>query len=201
VKRQAPAADRNKAPIAEVLERVLPERGTVLEIASGTGQHAVFFARRFPRLVWQPSDLGDENVASIRAWIAQEKLENVCEPLALDVTRDEWAVSAADAVICINMVHIAPWRACLGLLDGAARLLRSGAPLLLYGPYKFAGEHTAPSNVAFDTRLRSEDPEWGVRDADEIVREAERRGIAFQEKVAMPANNFTLVFRRSTLGR
>jgi len=197
VKRFAGAADRNQAPIAEVLARVLPERGLVLEIASGTGQHAVYFADRFRDLDWQPSDFDSEALASIRAWAAEAALPNLRMPVRLDVTEPEWPIAEADALLCTNMVHITPWRVSLALLDGAGRVLRPGAPLVLYGPYKVDGMHTAPSNAAFDARLRSEDPEWGVRDAEAIVAEAQARGLDFVQRFSMPANNFILELRRT----
>jgi hypothetical protein len=191
------AARRNRAPILEVLRRVLPAAGGVLEIASGSGEHAVYFARALPHLTWQPSDPEPAARDSIRAWIAHEKPANVLDPLLLDVARARWAYSIdkVDAVFCANMIHIAPWEACLGLLYGCEELLPPGGPLVLYGPFMRGGVHTAPSNAAFDESLRRQDPRWGVRDLDDVVREAALRGFHLAEGVEMPANNLTLVFR------
>lgn len=191
-----PAPERNRDPILEVLRRVLPERGRVLEVACGSGQHAVHFARHLPALEWVPSDIDEDHRASVRAWAATERLANVGRSLALDVTvPTEWP-DAADAIFCANMVHIAPWACCLGLLDLAAAVLPSGAPLVTYGPYRFSGTFTSESNAAFDARLQSRDPSWGVRDVDDIGREASTRGLTLEETVALPANNHLLVWRR-----
>jgi len=197
----SPSAQRNRGPILEVLRRVLPASGRVLEIASGSGEHAVFFARALPKLTWQPSDPDPAALESIRAWIAHEKLANVLDPLVLDVARARWAYSldSVDAVLCINMIHIAPWEACLGLFYGCEELLPPGGPLVLYGPFMRGGAHTAPSNAAFDASLRREDPRWGVRDLDGVVREAQWRGFDLEEVVEMPANNLTAVFRKARL--
>ncbi|MCA9506654.1 MAG: DUF938 domain-containing protein, partial [Myxococcales bacterium] len=167
----------------------------VLEIASGSGQHAAFFASTFSHLRWQPSDLDADLFASIRAW--SEGLDNVAEPVAIDVTAKRWPIDTVEAGYCANMIHIAPWEACLGLLDGMSRVLRPGAPLCLYGPFMRAGEHTAPSNAAFDERLKSRDPSWGVRDLDVVEDESARRGLVLERVFEMPANNLTVVFRRS----
>jgi SAM-dependent methyltransferase len=192
----APATARNREPIRAVLARELPATGTVLEIASGSGEHAVHFARAFPDLIWQPSDPSESAIASIAAWRAEEPLANLRAPLALDVTAASWPVAHADAIVCINMVHIAPWDAALGLFAGAARLLADGALLYLYGPYRFAGAFTAPSNAEFDRWLRARDPRHGVRDLDEITAVATAHGFALRDTVEMPANNHSLVFRR-----
>lgn len=194
-KQHAPATMRNREPIREVLARELPARGTVLEIASGSGEHAVFFARAFPDLAWQPSDADATSLASISAWLAEAQLANLREPIALDVTAPIWPVSHADAIVCINMVHISPWEATLGLFAGAARLLAGDALLYLYGPYRFGGVFTAPSNAEFDRWLRDRDRRWGVRDVDEVAAAATSHGFALREAVAMPANNHSLVFR------
>ena len=180
-----------------MLERVLPARGCVLEIASGTGEHAVAFAQALPSLVFQPSDVDPDALASIEAWRRHGALPNLRRALAVDVHELPWALpEAPDAVLCINMIHIAPWSACLALLDGAAAALAPGAPLVLYGPYREGGAHSAPSNAAFDASLRERDPRWGVRDQDEVAAEAAARGLDREEVVAMPANNRTLVLRR-----
>jgi hypothetical protein len=194
-KRQAPATARNREPIREVLARELPPHGDVLEIASGSGEHAIYFARMFPALAWQPSDASDAAVASIAAWRADAQLANLRGPVALDVTAASWPVAHADAIVCINMVHISPWEATLGLFAGASRLLAAGALLYLYGPYRFGGAFTAASNAAFDRSLRSRDPRWGVRDVDELEAVARPHGFALRDTVAMPANNHSLVFR------
>jgi hypothetical protein len=193
----SPAAQRNRGPILEVLRRVLPSSGRVLEVASGSGEHVVFFARALPDLVWQPSDPDPASLDSIRAWTAHAKPSNVLPPLVLDVTRARWAYSidAVDAVVCINMIHIAPWEACLGLLYGCEQRLPPGGPLVLYGPFMRGGMHTAPSNAAFDASLRRQDPSWGVRDLDDVVREAALRGFVLEDVVEMPADNLTVVLR------
>jgi hypothetical protein len=195
-RRSAPAALRNREPIAEVLRTALPRSGMVLEIASGTGEHVVFFACLFPRLIWQPSDPDGEAMASIRAWRAETGLPNVLEPVRLDAATEAWPVERADAMLCINMIHISPWAATLGLLAGAGRLLPRGAPLILYGPYRRAGVPTAPSNEAFDVSLRARNPEWGLRDLEVVAAAAEPHGLDLDRVVEMPANNVAAVFRR-----
>jgi hypothetical protein len=199
-RRNAPAALRNRDPILDVLRRVLPPAGLVVEIASGSGQHVVHFAAGLPQLGFQPSDPDPEARASIAAWRAHASLANVREPLDLDVLQPGWARGVGSdpvaALLCINMIHISPWRACLGLLDGARTLLASAAPLVLYGPYQQGGLHTAPSNADFDASLRERDQSWGVRDLGDVEGEALERGFALEEVVAMPANNLTVVFRK-----
>ncbi|MDX2086790.1 MAG: DUF938 domain-containing protein [Kofleriaceae bacterium] len=192
MKHHAPATERNRAPIREVLARVLPAGGTVLEIASGSGEHAVAFARAFPHLTWQPTDADPAALASIAAWRDEAALPNLAAPVALDVTQP-WPFATADAIVCINMVHISPWEASLALFSNAAQLLAPGALLYLYGPYRIAGV-TAPSNEAFDRSLRARDPRWGVRAVEDLTEAAV--GFALVEMVAMPANNHSLVFRR-----
>jgi SAM-dependent methyltransferase len=194
---ESPAAERNKQPILEVLEPRLPASGTVLEIASGTGQHVVHFARALPRLSWQPSDFDADLLAAASARIAAASLDNVRSPLVLDVCSDVWPLRSVDAVVCINMIHIAPWAATIGLMRGASRVLRAGGPLFLYGPYRREGRHTAPSNEAFDAALRARDPAWGVRDLDDVVACARPHGFELAETLTLPANNLTLVFLRS----
>ena len=195
VKRQAPAVARNVGPIGDVLAGWLPDRGTVLEIASGTGEHALAFARRFPELEWQPTDPDPEALASIVAWV-NEGPPNLKPPIQLDVCAAEWPVAAAEAILCVNMVHIAPWEASLGLLDGAARLLAPASPLILYGPWLQADVPTAPSNRAFDMSLRDRDPRWGLRRVEDFGAEAERRGFRLVERQPMPSNNLMLRFGR-----
>jgi hypothetical protein len=192
----SPSAERNKGPIADVLRRVLPERGLVLEVSSGTGQHVVHFARELPHLEWQPTERDEEVLRSITAWRATEVLPNVREPLWLDVTDDPWPVSSALAIVCLNMIHIAPWAAAEALVRGASSTLPSGGILFLYGPFRRAGQHTAPSNEAFDRSLKARDPDWGVRDLEEVARLAEQHGFAAPEIFEMPANNLSVVFRR-----
>lgn len=191
------SAARNRGPIREVLTRVLPKKGIVLEIGSGTGEHAVCFAKALPRLVWLPSDPDAASRASIAAWIATEGLANVRAPVALDVRGEIWGVEGDapfDAMISLNMVHIAPWEAALGLLAGAGRLLRPDGVLFFYGPFMLSGIHTAASNAAFDADLKRRDPRWGVRDVDDLVGEGALRGLELREVVKMPANNLSLVF-------
>jgi len=195
-RRSAPHVARNAEPIAEMLEKVLPERGLVLEVASGTGEHVLHFARAFPNLLWQPSDPDPGALRSIEAWRAEAGLFNLLPPVALDARAAEWPVEAADALLCINMVHISPWATTLGLLRGAGRLLGEGAPLYLYGAYRQAGVATAPSNEAFDESLRARDPEWGLRDLEDVVAAAEKDGFRVDKVVAMPANNLSVVLRR-----
>jgi SAM-dependent methyltransferase len=196
VKRHAPATARNRNPIRGVLERALPPAGAVLEVACGTGEHAVAFARAFPALAWQPSDPDPEALASARAWVAEASLPNLLPPVELDVEAEPWPVTAADAVVCINMIHIAPWSACEALLAGAARLLAPRAPLFLYGPYFVRDRPTAPSNEAFDQSLRLRDPSWGIRWLHEVEAAAASHGLALEETVEMPANNLSVIFRR-----
>jgi len=191
----APAAERNKGPILAVLQRTLPDAGVVLEIASGTGQHVVHFAAALPNLTWQPSEADAAFHESIRAWTQAGRLTNVRPPVALDVSRP-WPVTQADAVVCINMIHIAPWAAAQALVDGASGVLPPGGVLFLYGPYRRFGRHTAASNEAFDAQLRANDPEWGVRDLEAVVALAGAAGFGLKEIVEMPANNFGVVFRK-----
>ena len=194
--RSAPAAARNRQPILAVLRGLLPRAGRVLEIASGTGEHAVWFSRALSELAWQPTDRDPEALASIAAWRDSEGPPNLAPPLRLDVTEDHWPVAQTDAIVAINMVHIAPWSATLGLLAGAARVLSSGGLLFLYGPFREAGAHTAASNAAFDAALRARDPAWGIRDLDEIAAFAVQHGFLAPERISMPANNLSVVFRR-----
>ena len=191
----SPSVARNREPILAVLRRVLPVRGIVLEIASGTGEHAIHFAAALPELIWQPTDRDPEARRSIAARRAAAVLPNLLPPLELDAAAPSWPVERADAIVAINMIHIAPWSAAEGLMAGAARLLAPGGILYLYGPYQENGRHTAPSNAAFDASLRARDPEWGVRDVGAVAELAARHGLALAERVAMPANNLSLVFR------
>ena len=197
MKRFAPATERNSTPILEVLRQVLPEQGTVLEIASGTGQHAVFFAPLFPALTWQPTDLDPDSLESIESWLLDAGTPNIGPPLRLDVTSDSWPVTQADAVVCCNMIHIAPWQACEGLFVGGARILSPGAPLFLYGPFLQIDVPTSPSNLEFDATLRGRNPAWGIRALDDVCRVAAANGFRFARKIAMPANNLSVVFQRA----
>ncbi len=195
-RRFAPAVARNKAPITEVLARHLPPTGLVLEIASGSGEHALHFAAHFPALSFQPSDPDAAALASIAAWREEARLPNLLPPLMLDVMADAWPIQTADAVLCINMIHIAPWEATAALMRGAARILPPDGKLFLYGPFKQGGAHTAPSNATFDDSLRSQDARWGVRDLEAVARTASAAGFAAPVVEVMPANNLSVIFHR-----
>ena len=196
-KRHAPATQRNRVPIADVLARELPLQGRVLEIASGTGEHAVFFAARFPALAWQPSDPDPAALASIAAYRAEYPGDNLAAPVLLDAAAPaSWPVSEAAAILCINMVHISPWDASEGLFAGAAQILGGkNLPLILYGPFFEQGVETAPSNLDFDASLKARDPRWGIRDAEKMDSLAARHGLVRTARHAMPANNLMLVYR------
>jgi len=196
-RRSAPHVERNAQPIADVLRSALPARGLVLEVASGTGEHVVHFAREFPKLLWQPSDPEPAALRSIEAWRAEAGLFNLLPAISLDARAAEWPVPTADALLAINMVHISPWAATSGLMRGAGRLLEAGAPLYLYGAYRQAGVETAPSNEAFDESLRARNPDWGLRDLEEVAAEAVRNGFNLEGVTPMPANNLSLVFRKA----
>lgn len=191
MKLTSPAAERNRDAIADVLERWLPSRGLVLEIASGSGEHVVHFARRLPKLTWQPSDRQADARASIASW---SEGTDLLPPLLLDAASSDWPIDRADAIVCINMVHISPWSATLGLFAGAARLLGPGAPLILYGPYRRDGVPTAASNEAFDLSLKMRDPAWGLRRVEDLA--VLSPAFALTELVEMPANNLMLLFRK-----
>jgi SAM-dependent methyltransferase len=186
---------RNQEPILAELRRVLPEAGVVLEIASGTGQHVIHFASALSRLTWQPSEADPAFRRSIEAWIAKEAPANIRTPLDLDVLRSPWPVAHADAVLCINMIHVSPWAATRALLDGAKSILPIGGVLFLYGPYRRRGRHTAASNEAFDAQLRASNPEWGLRDLEAVLELAGEAGFSPADIVDMPANNFSVVLR------
>jgi len=195
-RQQSPSTLRNRQPILAVLREFLPEQALVLELASGTGEHAAYFAAALPGVRWLPSDPDAAARASIAAWT--QDLENVDPPGAIDVSAPDWGVEGPfDAMVCINMIHISPWEATLGLMAGAARLLRAGGVLITYGAYLREGRHTAPSNEAFEQWLKARDPRFGVRDMAEIEAAANAQGLILREIVAMPANNFCLVFARS----
>lgn len=193
------SSERNKDPILDVLLDVFPKSGFVLEVSSGTGQHAVHMAKAFPELTWQPSDIDPAFRASVEAWREESGLANVLSSIHLDVTEQPWPVDYADAIYNCNMIHIAPWECCLGLLDGAARILPDGGLLYMYGPYKIGGKHTAPSNQAFDENLRSRDPSWGIRNLDDVAMEARRRGLHLVKTVRMPANNLSVIYKKTPM--
>lgn len=192
-----PATLRNRDAILDVLRGVLPASGLVLEIASGSGEHVVHFARAFPHLDFQPSDPEDAARDSILAWATHEGLPNIRAPLALDAASDRWPLARADAILCINMIHIAPWRATEGLMRGASNLLAQGAPLYLYGPYRRAEIETAPSNEQFDASLKSRNSEWGLRNLEDVATLAQAQGFSAPRIVEMPANNLSVIFRKA----
>jgi SAM-dependent methyltransferase len=196
-RRSAPHVARNADPISRLLCDILPVRGLVLEIASGTGEHILHFAREFPQLLWQPSDPEPAALRSIAAWRAESGLFNLLPPVALDARAADWPVASADSILCINMIHISPWAATQGLMRGAGRLLAAGAPLFLYGAYRQAGVETAPSNEAFDVDLKSRDAAWGLRNLEDVVAEAEGHGFALESVTPMPANNLSVVLRKT----
>jgi len=193
-----PHVVRNREPILDVLRRVLPLRGLILEIASGSGEHAAYFAEALPLLTWQPTDPDAQALASIAAHRAAVGAANLLAPLRLDVSAARWPVERADAVLCNNMIHIAPWSVSEGLMAGAQRTLSAGGILYLYGPYKIGGRHTAPSNEEFDASLRARNPEWGIRDLADVEDLARRHDFDLAETVPMPANNLSVIFRRLT---
>lgn len=196
--RTAPSTARNREPILQALRPRLPADGLVLEVAAGAGEHAVHFARALPHLAWRPTDPDEAALASIAAWRAQAGLPNLLAPLRLDAAHpDAWPLARADALVAINMVHISPWAATRGLMAGAGRLLPAGGGLFLYGPYLEDGVATAPSNLAFDESLKARDPAWGLRRLAAVAALAEGCGLALAERIAMPANNLFLVFRRA----
>lgn len=207
MKQYAPATQRNREPILEVLRQVLPPSGTILEVASGTGEHAVFFAPRLQPRKWLPSDANPERLASIDAWVKELKIENLSASIEIDASSSIWTVedstllndSPITAIVNINMIHISPWAACLGLMAGAGRILPPGGILYMYGPYKQSGKHTASSNEAFDESLRMQNSQWGVRDLDEVVAAASSQQLFLLKTVQMPANNLSVVFQRGDL--
>lgn len=201
----AAATQRNREPILAVLRGVLPERGAVLEIASGTGEHAVWLAAKLPGIVIQPSDPDPDSCASIAAWVRFTGVPNVRAPVGIDTTAPDWDATpgippALAAILCINMIHISPWAATLGLMRGAGALLPPGGVLYLYGAYKRGGAHTAPSNASFDRSLRARDPDWGVRDLEAVTAAAESAGLAPESVIEMPANNLSVILRRRAHG-
>lgn len=197
LRRHAPATLRNRDPILAVLRWALRPDGLVLEVASGSGEHAAYFAPRLAPRRWQPSDADPDARASIAAYAASADCPTLLSPIALDAGAGAWPVAAADAVVCINMIHIAPWSAAQGLVAGAAAILPAGGVLYLYGPFMRGGQHTAPSNEAFDASLRARDSAWGVRDLDDVARLAATSGLILNQTIDMPANNLSVLFRRS----
>ena len=195
-KRHAPATARNRDAILAVLQNALPTSGLVLEIASGTGEHIVDFAGHFPALTWQPSDYDRLGLASIAAWSAEAGHPNLRQPVQLDASADDWPIDQADAILCINMVHISPWAATQGLMAGAGRIVPPGGLLYLYGPYLRDGVDTAPSNLAFDANLKAQNPDWGLRDLGAVADLAANHGLHLEQVIDMPANNLSLIFRR-----
>lgn len=195
-RRHAPATLRNRDPILAVLRRVLPREGTVLEIGSGSGEHAAYFAAALAPLRWAPSDRTSHDFASIAAWARQAGATTVEAALILDAASETWPVVRADALFSANVIHIAPWSVTQGLLRGAGRVLPQGGPLVLYGPFRRYGGHTAASNAAFDADLRRRDPAWGIRDLEEVTDTAGTHGLGLDEVIEMPANNLVVVFRR-----
>lgn len=198
-RRYAPATQRNREPILEVLQRVLPNEGNVLEIASGTGEHSIFFAPRLAPRQWYPSEQDAELRDSIIAWQSDYKSDNLHPPLDINASANYWSVEEKDitinAIVNINMIHISPWKTCVGLMVGAKRILPTEGILYLYGPYKQNGKHTAPSNEAFDKSLKSRNPEWGVRNLEDVISVAGENNLVLQEVVPMPANNLSVVFK------
>lgn len=191
-----PAPERNKEPLLAVLKTILPKQGSLLEIAGGSGQHAVFFAAKLPQWKIQSSDTDPENLASIRAWVEETPLANLGAPLSIDVLQPDWQVDAVDAIYCANMIHIAPWECTLGLMHGAGIHLKDDGLLITYGPYQIDGQHTAPSNAVFDENLKSRNPEWGVRNLNAVIDVAASHGLSYSHHVTMPANNQTVIFRK-----
>lgn len=196
MKQSSPSCERNKDPILAVLKEVLPRSGTVLEIGSGSGQHAAYFAARLPYLTWQPTDL-PENFASIRAWAAEAGASNLHEPLELDLFSDRWPLTAADAVVCINTIHIVAWAAVGKLFAGGGKLLAPGGVLYAYGPYRYADRPLEPSNADFDKWLKARDRQSGVRDFEAVDALARQNGLALAGDRAMPANNHSIWWRKT----
>ena len=197
-RRAHPAAERNQEPILAVLREVFPEEGIVLEVASGTGQHAAFFSGHFPSLTWQTSEYDPDAFASIEAWRRASWPERIRAPVQLDAMAPTWPIPHADAMLCVNMLQVSPWPAALGLLDGAARTLAPGAPLVIYSPMSRGGVHISAGNADFDARLKARNPALGVRDADALIAAAVARGLEHRRTIDMPANNTVLVFGRPT---
>jgi len=203
LRRHAPATERNRQPILDILQRVLPPTGVVLEVASGTGEHAVFFAPRLQPKYWLPSDCNPQLLESIQAWKQNDPCDFLYPPIGLDAENRPWDLggheSEVTAIVCINMIHISPWEACLGLMAGAQQILPAQGILYLYGPYKQKGEHTAPSNASFDRSLQSSDPRWGVRNLEDVIEVAQAHDLRHLETIEMPANNLSVIFEKVEL--
>ncbi|PCI43992.1 MAG: SAM-dependent methyltransferase [Alphaproteobacteria bacterium] len=203
-KKHAPATDRNREPILTVLRDCLPDYGTILEIASGSGQHAIYFVTHMPGHYWLPSDPDKKSRDSISAWWWEVQLNNILPPLNINTRDDVWPVENIEipqpvsAMVCINMIHISPWESTIGLMKGAARILPKGGILYLYGPYKTDSMHTAPSNELFDISLRSKNPQWGLRNLEDVIKLAGEHGLSLVKTVHMPANNLSVIFKSST---
>jgi cyclopropane fatty-acyl-phospholipid synthase-like methyltransferase len=197
MKRFSPAAERNKSPIVEVLKNVLPQEGRILEISSGSGQHVVFFAEAFPDLTWQPSELEQESLESIGAYIGDSGLKNINQPILIDAVDTDWHNQDVAAVINCNMIHISPWPSCIGLFRGASQVLKRDGVLFLYGPFLIEGQPTAPSNLEFDASLRYRNPEWGIRQLESVIEVGKEHGFILTGVVSMPANNYSVVFKKT----
>ncbi len=195
-RRRSGSAERNQGPILEQLRQVMPKRGRVVELACGSGQHAVYFAPHFPDVQWQPSDIDPSALRSTQAWIDHKPCESLLDPIKLDVTRQPWPVLGVDLVLAINLIHITPWRVCEALMRGSAAALNSSGILCLYGPYVVPGVKTAPSNLRFDADLRGRNPDWGVRNLDQVSSVAQANHLILRKRHKMPANNYFLVFIR-----
>lgn len=197
MKRFSPASERNKDPIFDVLRGVVPGAGRVLELSAGSGQHSVHFAAAFPGVTWQPTDIDPTAIASVSAYRDEAGLDNLLAPRVLDVTETDWQLEGPmDVILSINMIHISPWACSEGLFAGAARHLRPGGALVTYGPYNVDGAFTSESNARFDASLRSRDPSWGIRDLADLLGLAAGQGLERVDLVPMPANNFTVVYRK-----
>jgi Protein of unknown function (DUF938) len=196
-KRYAPATLRNRDVIAEALGRILPDHGTVLEIASGTGEHLAHFAEIFPNIDWQPSDYDEAGLISIDAWSVDAGLPNILSPMRIDAAAADWPIGRADAILCINMIHISPWQAAIGLMAGAGRILTAGALLYLYGPFRQHGVILAEGNASFDASLKERDSDWGLRYVEDVAALADQAGLRLETIEPMPSNNLSLVFRKS----
>ena len=202
-KKYAMATARNREPILSVLQKSLPSSGNILEIASGSGEHAVYFAAHFPQHKWYPSDKEAECLQSIAAWQRESALDNLQSPQKIDVSEVNWynSLSSVDnitTIICINMIHISPWQTCIGLITGAKEILPRDGIVYLYGPYQINNQHTAPSNEEFDRYLRMQNPLWGVRNLEDVLTLAQENGFVLEQQIAMPANNFSLIFRKNS---
>ncbi|GAB5487972.1 MAG: DUF938 domain-containing protein [Parasphingorhabdus sp.] len=195
--KHAPATMRNRDAIVSVLSQILPETGTILEIASGTGEHAVYFGQKFPDLTFQPSDPDPECCRSIAAWTAREQVENILPPIQLDALENTWDIKAPVTILCINMIHIAPWEAAIGLFNHAAKMLSVGAALYLYGPYFRDGVEPAEGNLSFERSLKSRNLQWGIRDVADMDTLAEKTGFKREQLIEMPANNISLIYRKT----